>query len=447
MSKGFDMKCHRNVARKMSMRTLLAVSTLPLVLLCSCKGLGFRERPNSASNLPSPNASIRAGERGAGVSPAGEHAAVSPMGSLTSEGAAQASYLGQAGRLPHGGHQHQAGYCPHCGPGTLPVFAFTEMYSEESGLPWKPPGIKCPWPPDEYICDGGDLNNDVRVKQDWTVVGLDQEDTIAHYDTLDGHTEVTPSNCVCIYAPRFAAVRQVTTPILQEAHERMADVVLPTKVNIHEETRIPKTANQPEQPIAQVGLDQAQAFRERTKGLLVDVPVRLVLAAEAFLPREELLFLQRGEFDASEKARLAQRVAAAIVWTDNQAVQILIDGKPAVEARGLAKPEVTYTYELEGKPRLKLCKIADKSEAQPGEIVTFTLRFDNVGEQKIGNVTIIDHLMPRLEYVAESAQSTLEATFNAQEQIPGESLVLRWEIKDPLEVNQGGMIRFQARVR
>ena len=63
------------------------------------------------------------------------------------------------------------------------------------------------------------------------------------------------------------------------------------------------------------------------------------------------------------------------------------------------------------------------------------------------HVTIIDHLMPRLEYVAGSAQSTLKAKFSTQEQLPGESLVLRWEIEEPLEVNQGGIVRFQARVR
>ena len=34
-----------------------------------------------------------------------------------------------------------------------------------------PDGLKCPWPQDEYICDGGDLNHDVHVKKDWTVVG------------------------------------------------------------------------------------------------------------------------------------------------------------------------------------------------------------------------------------------------------------------------------------
>ncbi|MCA9212218.1 MAG: hypothetical protein KDB27_04060, partial [Planctomycetales bacterium] len=64
-------------------------------------------------------------------------------------------------------------------------------------------------PPDEYICDGGDAGIRVRVRDDWTVDGLDLEDTVGHFDTLDGRTLVSPSNSVCVYAPRFANVRKV----------------------------------------------------------------------------------------------------------------------------------------------------------------------------------------------------------------------------------------------
>jgi uncharacterized repeat protein (TIGR01451 family) len=359
-----------------------------------------------------------------------------------------------AGFHRHAGGQPHGGGCPCCGGnGTLPAFAFSGAAAAECAQcgtgegPWKPDGIKGPWPRDEYLCDGGDLNHDVNVKRDWTVVGLDQQDTIAHFDTTDGQRLVAASNCVCVYSPRFAAIRQVSAPVIYEGHERMAGIEKPVKVNVHEEMRGPKTALQPEQLISQVGLDQVQRLRERTQGLLVDQATRLELAAEAFLPREELLFIQRGEFDASEKARLTEYVAAAQTWTLQQAPQILVDGQPAVEVRGTTTPQITYTYETFGKPCLRLCKIADKSEAKPGEIVTFTLRFDNLGEQTIGNVTVIDNLVPRLEYVAGSAQSSLKAAFSTQEQIPGESLVLRWEIEEPLEINAGGVVKFQARVR
>jgi uncharacterized repeat protein (TIGR01451 family) len=427
---------------------------LPLVVLCSCKGL-----PSASSLLPS--------FRGAGVSPAQQDSAASPTVQPSKRAAhakvpypvQQAAYYpgtlppsawtGQPELLPPAGipHDHAPGHsCPHCGGGKMPAFQFSHD-PEAEGLSWVPDGIKCPWPADEFICDGGDMNHDVHVKKNWDVVGLDQEDTIAHYDTLDGRTEVAASNCVCIYAPRFAAVRKVTSPILYEGHERMAGVEQPAKLNIHEENRGPKTAVQPEQLIAQLGLDQAQKLREQNRGISVDQSLALVLASEAFLPHEDLLLIQRGQFDAHEKARLAQRVAAAITWTDNLPVQVVLDGIPAVEGKGLAEPQETIVYELEGKPRLRICKIADRSEATPGQIITFTLRFDNVGDQRIGNVTIIDHLMTRLEYVEGSATSTLKADFKPVEMLDSETTVLRWEIQDTLPVNEGGIIRFQARVR
>jgi uncharacterized repeat protein (TIGR01451 family) len=227
----------------------------------------------------------------------------------------------------------------------------------------------------------------------------------------------------------------------------MAGVEQPLKPNLHEENRGPTTAVQPEQLVAQLGLDQAQKLREQTRGIDVDQALMPVLSREGFLPHEDLLFIQRGEFDAHEKARLAERVAAAIIWTENQRVQVVLDGIPAVEGKGLSEPQETVVYEREGKPCLRICKIADRSEATPGQIVTFTLRFDNVGDQKIGNVTIIDHLTTRLEFVEGSAQSTLPAEFKPSEQLDSETMVLRWEITDPLEVNEGGIIRFQARVR
>jgi uncharacterized repeat protein (TIGR01451 family) len=428
-----------------AVRNLQCLLVLPLVLLCSCQGLVKREAvqgDQATTQSPAPTRGAPSLARRVSL-PEANHYPVQ-----------QAQYI--PGNLPpvaftgptHHDHIHGTVHdytpCPHC-QGHRQPFAFSDEL--HGGLSWVPDGIAGPWPADEFICDGGDLNVDAHVKQDWTVVGLDQEDTIAHYDTLDGRTEISASNCVCIYAPRFAAVRQVTSPILYEGHERMAGIEKPVKLNVHEENRGPKTAVQPEQVVAQLGLDAPQKFRERTRGIGVEQTVRLILAADAFMPHENLLLIQRGQYDAHEKARLAERVAAAETWTINQAVQVIIDGKPAVEARGLSMPQETVMYELEGKPCLRIVKIADKSEAQLGEIIQFTLRFDNVGDQPVGNVTIIDHLMPRLEFVEGSAESSVPAEFKTEQKLPEESLVLRWEITDVLKVNQGGIIRFQARVR
>jgi hypothetical protein len=51
-----------------------------------------------------------------------------------------------------------------------------------------------------------------------------------------------------------------------------------------------------------------------------------------------------------------------------------------------------------------------------------------------------------LEYIPDSAECTPAANFSTQ-QNDGESLVLRWEILDPVEVGEGGLVRFRCRVR
>jgi hypothetical protein len=61
-------------------------------------------------------------------------------------------------------------------------------------------------------------------------------------------------------------------------------------------------------------------------------------------------------------------------------------------------------------------------------------------------VTIIDNLTTRLEFVPDSANCTLEADFSS-ERNTADSLVLRWDIKQTLDVGQSGLIRFKCRVR
>ena len=70
----------------------------------------------------------------------------------------------------------------------------------------------------------------VGVGRQWEVRGLEMEDTVRIYDTLDGRTLVTPSNEVYIYSPRFAAVRQVVGLVANEQKERLSDVYLNTSL-------------------------------------------------------------------------------------------------------------------------------------------------------------------------------------------------------------------------
>lgn len=286
----------------------------------------------------------------------------------------------------------------------------------------------------------------MNVRSDWTVNGLHEGDAIVHYDTLDGRTEIVPTCEVCIYAPRFAAVRQVLGPELHEQHELAAGVDIPLRLVQEAELALATTVVQPLQPKRNVKFDTPNIFRERTLGVGLEDAQKPAVAEKGFLPFEDFLIIRRGVFDNTEKARLNPWLQAAVAWTHDKAVQVVIDDIPAVESSQSFPLESVYTYDVGGKPCLRVCKVASKHNARPGDVVDFTIRFDNVGDRVIGNVTVIDNLNTRLAYVEGSQESSLPAEFFTQDN-EHDSLVLRWEITDPLPVGEGGVIRFQCRVQ
>lgn len=319
------------------------------------------------------------------------------------------------------------------------------------GPPVPPPAFVDPMHPllsaEEFIGNGGDREPAVVVKRDHTVHGLHPGDTIAHYHTVDGQRRTCRSNEVCLYAPRFAAVRKVYGPLMNEQHDRPAGVELPLTAVQSGEVGEPTTVVQPLQPGRRHAVATAQQFRDRTQGVGVDNAQIPATAQDRFLPFEDLLIIRRGEFDNSEKARLAERLQAAIAWTKNQAPQVAIDNQTAQESVGTAGLESVYTYVLPpGKPCLRVVKIASRHSAHSGDIVHFTIRFDNVGDQPINNVTVLDRLHDRLEYVEGSQKCTRTAEFltEKQDDLPR---VLQWVINESMKVGEGGIIRFQCQVR
>lgn len=304
-----------------------------------------------------------------------------------------------------------------------------------------------PGPSDEYLCDGGDRELAVQVDRDWTVRGLDQEDTIVHFDTLDGNVHVEASNPECIYAPRFAAVRKVYGVVVNEQQVQLGGYSKPLGLNLNEEVESAEKLNQPLQPGRYLATDAPITFRDREQSRLVDDARNAALTQRELQPFEDFNVIRHGDHLNSEKARLAIRMAAARTWMSDEMVQIMVADRPAIEITNDVELGTTYVYDIpEGKGRARVVKVASKDNALPGEEVEFTIRFDNVGDQPIGNVTVIDSLTTRLEYVEGSQECSVAAEFLTTPN-EGESLVLRWEIAEPLPVGEGGVIRFRCRVR
>jgi uncharacterized repeat protein (TIGR01451 family) len=435
---------------------------LGVVVLCSCRSMDSGNLLNLTKRGSGESVAKAQRPRTAPPSPAPPNAAVQKAPAELAPQVAQVAYQTPVSPAAHSATSREAvvgevsstedcppGYAaafhggPYWGPGGLP--GEYAPYDLSTG-PWQPPGLQGPWPYDEYIYDGGDRETFVDVLADWTVRGLEQEDTVAHYDRVDGRTVVVPSNRIPIYAPRFAAVRKVYGLEVAQQRERISGVEVPTKLNKHEDVLIATTAIQQHQPDVRLATRTPVDFRERNLGVEVGVGRHLGAFHNWFMPFEDFLFVRQGIFEQSEKARLAESIEAAQVWTGKQAAQVLVDGIQAAVATGDLMPNEAVRVEESPRPKLRIIKLASRLDALPGEIIDFTLRFDNVGNEVVGNVTVLDNLTTRLDFVPGSDQCSLKSEFKP---VPneGDTMILRWEISDPLEKGQGGIIRFKCRVR
>ena len=187
MESGNSLAKARLTRKKMMNTTygrLLALVVLGSLGFCSCRGVPKRE---TSSESPRPESKATIGQNSPIVSRANPTGNPIVLAQHTSPALPFSAYTGDPGQDYHGG---MSGHCPHCSPGSSGPFHFSS-HAEE--LQWAPDGIALPWPHDEYICDGGDINEDANIKKDESVVGVDQEDTIAHYKTLDGRKEIIAS--------------------------------------------------------------------------------------------------------------------------------------------------------------------------------------------------------------------------------------------------------------
>jgi uncharacterized repeat protein (TIGR01451 family) len=313
--------------------------------------------------------------------------------------------------------------------------------------PWSPPGLRQPWPEDEYIRDGGDEGRPTGVSQDWQIRGLEMEDAVAHYDTLDGRTVVEPTNEVFIYSPRFGAVRQVVGLISNEERQKATGIDVPIKLDTPTITRLVGSAKQNIQPNDEIGARPPLAMRTKQGRDVLSSTVVLRGFQSTFKAYEDLAIIRQGRIEGTEMPFLARGSNAAIAWSRTQAVQVILDRKNAMVEVKYDKTSSLYMLtEPPGHPKLRVAKVASTPFAEPGDEVDFTIRFDNVGDQTIGNVTIVDSLNTRLEFVPDSAQCSVDAQFFTEPN-EGDSVVVSCEVTNPLEPGKGGILRFRCRVR
>lgn len=301
--------------------------------------------------------------------------------------------------------------------------------------------------PDEYLCDGGDREHPVHYSDD-QMMGLDTEDTVAEYRDEEGRRRVKPANKVCIYSPRFASIVALSAPLEDVGGGRPLQNVATTRgVGLHGRNKT--VAHN------QTDMTERLLTRVRGSGLETDVAASELDRPEAvhghsltLMPLTNVGFLRTGQLHQSESAIIEKSIQAAVTWTRDESPVIVATTDGAGELRGIFSPAEMDGQEnrFNGKGKLRIVKLADRSIAQPGDVITFKIRYDNIGDRPLKSVVIVDNLTPRLEYVDDSATCDRNGELFTDDNGEG-SLILRWELDEPLAGRSGGLITFQARVR
>lgn len=299
----------------------------------------------------------------------------------------------------------------------------------------------------EYVVTGGDSKGPMYSREDWSVENLDKEDSVAHFDTVDGRILSEPTNRLFLYSPRFGAARQVVGPISGESRVMLESANTTTQAVQKEGVQAVDARTAETKPLGasqNAGVASAESLAAPTIG----TSRVMLMEADAQLRLHALLTSATVDDLATNDASLMlQGALAAQGWSGEQKVAVALDTVNAFSNTYLEGAGTIYSVKDDTKTsKLRVIKIANKDAARPGELVEFTLRFENIGDEPIGNITILDNLSARLAYVDNTAKSSVPAEFLAELNEQG-SLNLRWEITEPLEPKEFGVVRFICKVR
>ena len=278
------------------------------------------------------------------------------------------------------------GYCPP-GVGACPP-----------GYPAFPAGpMEMPPYPEEILCDGGDRLYPFHYEGD-RVGGLDPEDTVADYVDHTGAAHHRISSRTCVYAPKFAAVRTISQPVLDYSIDRLAGT--------HE--GLSAAGFNDKLPLAvQQQTDQLSAMQLRLRASGVAVTAGDMNVHLAVSPEQHIKINNTYEDRAyTAEGRLHQTTEAYQAYILSIAGEAIKDVGPVIVASDVFGQDViaglhVEEYSVAEDPRpvgdLRVVKQADKLAIQPGEVLTYKSRSSTTAYALTSR--IMDHLSPRLVYV------------------------------------------------
>ncbi len=333
--------------------------------------------------------------------------------------------------------------CGGCGRQSCAQDCTPHGYVMCSPQGWNAYGID----PQEFLCDGGDRHPRAVLRHDDSVAGLGLEDTVVHYTTGAGDIEFQASNRTCIYAPRFTSVRHITAAAAGGRATGLSGMDRPIGP-IRVEHDLPRLVMTETTELGHADVARRiDAMRERNRGVPVERVQQIEQASDVMAALAALSLYDLGQTSDSQLAVVQRLALAAVPWTMDKSLEVAIQDLKAPTLTRDQRLEAFTIYEFPDAGRLRIVKLADRSDALPGELVEFAIRIENVGDSAVDHVVLTDNLTTRLEYVPDSQKSDGAQTEFTTTQNEGQSLKLQWKLVEELKVGESVTIRFQCKVR
>jgi uncharacterized repeat protein (TIGR01451 family) len=312
------------------------------------------------------------------------------------------------------------------------------------------PSAKALLPRDEFLCDGGDRGVPMAVGPDGRLGGVDPRDAAVRFDIGLGplvQPRALPTNVVCIYAPRFAEVR-VTTG----ANEAIDVRHLSTNVRLEspEMTR----ARAESRKLVQNQSPELARNRSRASGFKGRIYIDEESNNRAAGGYENVSQVSSNtQKQSPELARNRQKPALAKVKVRLQGIKTAESPVVTGITEGASAAVMIWpAHQMTGvevppnRPGLAVIKRVSVQEAEPGDTVTYVILYRNMGNTPIKAVTIVDSLLPRLEYVKGTSRGPEGTAFSSAVNRVG-STELRWTLPGVLAPGATGHVSFDVIVR
>ena len=218
-------------------------------------------------------------------------------------------------------------------------------------------------------------------------------------------------------------MRQVTGAVTADGALATNRVYAPVRANGLEDYSALGQLNYHTGPIGRKQIQQLDRLQEERVGVPLEaVPPPLPISdAVSALINVDLATTDRAM--SRDASAVSQKTVVIESMYNPESVELILAGQPAVWVSNQQRSADVHVYETPDRCAIRLTKSSSHTLANPGDIVRFTIRFENISPGRLEKLVVIDSLSSRLGYIEASQHSSVGARFSIEMNEVGSSLL------------------------